>query len=83
MNSPALQEKITSEDARCHRLGSSESKPEEIIEELYLAAFSRLPTAQELQGLVAEFAKPDTNRKSLTQDLLWSLLNSPEFSYKD
>jgi hypothetical protein len=83
MNSPGLQEKITSEDARCHRLGSSESKPEEIIQELYLAAFSRSPTAQELQGLVAEFAKPDTNRKSLTQDLLWSLLNSPEFSYKD
>jgi hypothetical protein len=83
MNSPALHEKIVSEDARCHRLGTSESKPPEVIEELYLAAFSRYPTVQELQGLLAEFAKPDTNRKSLTEDLLWSLLNSPEFSYKD
>ncbi len=83
MNSPALHEKIISDEGRCKRLAESSLKPAQIIEELYLATFARFPTAQELAGLEAEFAKPDTKRKTLIEDILWSLLNSPEFSYKD
>jgi hypothetical protein len=83
MNSPALHEKITAENGRCHQLASGNSTTSDILDELYLAAFSRFPTEQERAGLVAEFSKPDTNRKTLIEDVLWSLLNSPEFTYKD
>lgn len=83
MNSPAVHEKITSENGRCHRLASTDADASAIIDELYLAAFSRFPTEVERAGLIAEFSKPATIRKTLIEDILWSLLNSPEFTYKD
>lgn len=83
MNSPALHEKITNENGRCNRLAKSDLDPSAIIDELYLATFSRFPTADERSILLTEFAKPETNRKTMIEDVLWSLMNSPEFSYKD
>jgi Protein of unknown function (DUF1553) len=83
MNSPALQDKISSEQGRGRQLGLSDLAPVAIIDELYLAAFSRFPTAKEREDLLAEFSKPGTDRLKLVEDLLWSLLNSPEFSHKD
>ena len=83
MNSPALHEKITNENGRCNRLAKSDLDPSAIIDELYLATFSRFPTGDERSILLAEFAKPEMNRKTMIEDVLWSLMNSPEFSYKD
>lgn len=83
MNSPALQYMITSENGRCVRLAKSDLDPATIIDELYLATFARLPTEAQRQSLVAEFSRPDAHRQSTIEDILWSLLNSPEFSYKD
>lgn len=83
MNSPAIHEKITSDNGRCKRLAEGSLAPTQIIEELYLATFARFPTDAESSSLLAEFSKPEVNRKMLIEDILWSLLNSPEFSYKD
>lgn len=83
MNAPNLNSKISSDKGRCNRLAASDKKPEEVIDELYLAAFSRFPTEGEKADLLKEFSRPEANRKLLTEDILWSLLNSPEFVYKD
>jgi hypothetical protein len=29
------------------------------------------------------FAEPDTTRRRATEDLLWALVNTPEFVFKD
>jgi hypothetical protein len=29
------------------------------------------------------FAEPETNRRRATEDLMWALLNTPEFVFKD
>ena len=83
MNSPALQDKITHDEGRCFRLSKPELNPTDIIEELYLATYSRFPTDQEKASLLVEFSKPEVVRRALVEDLLWSLINSPEFSHKD
>lgn len=83
MNAPDVHARLTSDKGRCQRLAESKLSPNEIIEELYLAVFNRQPREAELQSLVAEFNKPDTNRRRLIEDILWSLLNSPEFIYND
>jgi hypothetical protein len=57
--------------------------PEKILEELYLATFSRFPEATELSDLASEFGKPNNDRQKLVEDILWSMLNSPEFTHKD
>lgn len=83
MNAPDLQRKIATDTGRAKTLSASPKAPAEIIDELYLATYSRLPTEDERSALIAEFEKPGTDRKVLVEDLLWSLINSPEFVYKD
>jgi len=83
MNAPAIASKITDENGRAKRLASSEMPPEKILEELYLATFSRFPEATELSDLASEFGKPNNDRRKLVEDILWSMLNSPEFTHKD
>ena len=60
------------------RLLASDSKPAEIISELFVRCLSRPPSAEELiamQELVGEEAKS----KQPYQDILWALINSTEF----
>ena len=83
MNAPAIASKITDENGRAKRLANSEMPPEKILDELYLATFSRFPEATELSDLASEFGKPNNDRRKLVEDILWSMLNSPEFTHKD
>ena len=83
MNAPNIASKLTSDAGLCKRLAESDRTAQQLVEELYLIAFSRLPTAQEQTDLVAEFEKPNNDRRKLVEDILWSMLNSPEFIYKD
>jgi hypothetical protein len=83
MNAPAISAKLSEETGRCQRLAQSDATPEGIVEELYLAIYSRFPTHEELEALRGEFAKPDQDRRLLIEDLVWSMLNSPEFTHKD
>jgi WD40 repeat protein len=79
MNSNRLTAKLASETGRAAALAASQLEPREIVEELYLAAYCRLPTAEELQVAVATFSREGATRQSATEDLLWALLNSAEF----
>jgi hypothetical protein len=51
-----------------------------IVEDLYLAALSRFPTAKEYDAAVS-FLKAGESRAAWAQDLLWSLTNSKAFLY--
>jgi hypothetical protein len=79
MNSGRLTEKLSNKGGRAAALAGSMLEPKEIAEELYLAAYSRLPTADELGVAVAAFSLKDATRQSATEDVLWALLNSAEF----
>lgn len=81
MNSPRLQKRIGHPEGRARRLADSNKSPEEIVRELYLAAYGRLPSEQELSAATAPFKAPDANRRIATEDVLWALLNSPEFLF--
>jgi len=64
-------------------LGQSAWPDDQRIEEMYLIALSRCPTAEEASGFKAQLAgvSDDPGRKKLYQDLLWAILNSKEFAY--
>ena len=91
MNAPTLHDKVTSDDGRAAELAKGERPTSEIVEELYLLAYSRLPNAKEREvaGKVfsdvtsAAGADPLRARRQATEDLLWALLNTPEFIFKD
>ena len=63
-------------------LAVSEPNNGQIVEELYLAAMSRLPTPNERDSLIAELAAANNeDRRQVIEDLYWSVLTSREFLF--
>ena len=83
MNSRLLQEKLGSQTAaaRVQKLATSDRKPEEIVTDLYLTCYSRMPTADELKVALAPFTAEGATRRTATEDVLWALMNSAEFVF--
>jgi hypothetical protein len=81
LNGELMNRKIASKDGRLHRLIAAGKSNEVIIGELYLLAFGRSPTKEEQRfwkGQTETASK--TDRTEFLEDLLWSLLNSREFT---
>ena len=72
--------KISAEGGRVDRLLSAGASDREIIQELYLAALSRYPTAEEEARLQALIEGAPSRRKGV-ENLAWGLLASRQFTY--
>jgi hypothetical protein len=83
MNAPDLFRKVTSDEGRAAKLAASKLPPEKITEELYLFCYGRLPTAEELTVAQQVYSAEGASRRQATEDLLWALLNTPEFVFND
>ncbi len=83
MNSERLAGHIQSDSGRAAQLAASDRPPAEIVEELYLSIYSRRPTDSELQIGVRLYENGSISRRQATEDLMWALLNTPEFVFKD
>ena len=69
---------ISHPQGRLSGLIESGASTAQIIEELYLHTLTRYPTREEQSSLGKSIASRVSRREGL-QDLLWGLLNSPEF----
>ncbi|MFO0805450.1 MAG: DUF1549 and DUF1553 domain-containing protein [Gemmataceae bacterium] len=83
MNSPNLHRKVTSDDSRCAALAKSDKPPAAIIDEVYLLAYCRLPSEKERAAALKRFEMKDATRRTATEDLMWALINTPEFVFND
>ena len=84
MNAPQLHQRVTSDNGRAAKLAADkELSPDQIVEELYLLVYSRLPDEAEREIGRQLFAEKETTRRQAAEDLLWALLNTPEFMFKD
>ncbi len=81
MNSNALQTKLSSGEGRVARLAKSDLPEPKIVTEIYLAAYNRLPGAEELQTALKFFSSPGATRQTAIEDLAWALINSAEFVF--
>ena len=81
MNSNDLQHKLSGKEGRVKKLVESKMSEPEIITELYLASLNRFPTDREIEIASAAFKAEKATRQTATEDLLWALLNSPEFVF--
>ena len=79
MNSPKIQQQIAHRYGRARELAQSDLSPPQIVAELFLATYSRLPSAEEEQQALAPFDGSD--RVRATEDVLWALMNSLEFVF--
>jgi len=81
-NGDTLNQKLKAKNNRVEQLLAAKTPDEKIIEEVYLAALSRYPAADEkakLLALLAEAKEP--NRREAVEDLFWGILSSKEFLF--
>lgn len=83
MNAPDLQSKIGGDQGLAARLAKAADAPPILVEELYLRTYNRFPSADEMAVAVSLYEGEKTDRRRVTEDLLWALINSPEFLFKD
>ncbi len=92
MNSADVKGKLASNTGRAAELAKPEITDADAISEIYLAAFSRQPTAEELSIAQDYVLQPrnDANGKPLAEatakrqryeDLIWAIMNTKEFLY--
>ena len=92
MNSSDVKGKLTTSKGRADLLSQPDKADDEAVHEIYLAAFSRKPTAEELKISKAHLAKPRTDsagkplapqvaKRQAHEDLLWAIMNTKEFLY--
>jgi hypothetical protein len=67
------------ESPRIRRLLTAKKSDAEIVEEVFLAALSRLPKEAEKQKILAYFTQEKNNRNQAVNDLYWAVLNTSEF----
>lgn len=80
INGATITEKIRAANGRLERLTKANIPPEKIIEELYVAALARVPSAEEL-SLAREYVGSAPDVRSGLEDVFWAVLNSPEFIF--
>jgi hypothetical protein len=81
MNSPKLHAKVMSDDGRAAALAASKKPTTEIVDDLYLLVYCRYPSEMERENALRRFE--GVPRRQATEDLLWALMNTPEFVFKD
>jgi hypothetical protein len=67
---------------RAARLSAAGGTDNAMLDELFLASLSRLPTAEERGVLLDKLRRPAANRRRILEDVLWALINHKEFLFQ-
>ena len=80
MNGDAVNDRIRRGQV-VEKLVAAGKKDEEIITELFLRVFGRMPAAVEAKSITAAIAADPSNRRIVLEDAFWALMNSKEFYF--
>jgi len=80
MADPSILQKMQAPQGRVARLLATEKDDDKVLDELFLASVSRLPTAKE-RAWFAEHRAQVKDRRSAFLATLWALINTPEFVF--
>jgi hypothetical protein len=83
VNGKTISEAVADSKGRVARAILGGRTDREIVDELYLAALSRPPSAEEVTSALKylQVSDPTRGRAERAQDLLWALVNSKAFLY--
>ena len=79
LNSEEIQKKVAG--SRAESLSQDSRELEKRVEDLYLVAFSRKPTVEELDVATSYIAQRNDDPKKAFEDILWALMNTKEFVF--
>ncbi len=80
-NGDSLNDKLQAKGNWLEKLLADNLPDDRLIENVYLSALARFPTADEKQKLSAALAEAGQDKRQLVEDLFWSVLSSREFLF--
>ena len=83
LNSDEVQGKIAGRTGRVTTLTKVEDKRSDAqkVEEIFLWAFGRKPSAQDLAVALEHIAKNEKTKRTAYENIVWALLNTKEFQF--
>jgi hypothetical protein len=82
LNSDEVQGKVTNGGRVAALTIADNKRPDaERVEELFLWAFGRKPTENDLKVALAHLAKHEKNTRTAYENILWAVLNTKEFQF--
>ncbi len=81
VNGKTIADAVADSNGRVAKAVVSGKGDRELIEELYLASYSRTPTSAEMDKGLKYLTSGPAGRAGRAQDLLWALVNSKAFLY--
>ena len=79
-NSDEIENKLADDKGSVATLSKTDLSIREQITELYLAAYSRLPSDPELSK-IESFVQDQSDKRKALEDVLWTILNTKEFMF--
>jgi hypothetical protein len=83
MNSAEIQRDLLNDQGNLAKLAAAELSPQELTDELYRLVYARHPTAAETDLIVGLLAAEQADRRVVIEDVVWAMINSPEFVFQD
>lgn len=81
VSGPVVQVKVHSDQGRAGRLAATALSADEVLDELFLATLCRGPKDEE-RRLLGQRLTQAGSRRAAIEDILWLLLNHPEFLFQ-
>src|SRR5262249_43412334 len=81
LNSDEVQQKLARVGGRADALAKDPRSDEEKIEELFLWALGRKPSAKQMQLALGAIEANGKDRKAAYENMLWALINLKEFAF--
>ena len=81
LNSNEVQQKVTNGNGRAAKLATDPRPDAEKVEELFLWAFARKPSAADQKAALAHITANEKAKKTAYENILWALLNTKEFAF--
>lgn len=81
-NGDTLNQKLSQKNNRVDQLLASGKPEADIIDEVYLLALSRFPTAKEKTGMVSALTSaPPAERRQVLEDIFWGVMSARDFVF--
>jgi hypothetical protein len=81
LNSDEVQNKLARPGGRADKIVADKRGDSEKVEELFLWAFARKPTQEQLQVALEHIQKNEKTKKIAYENILWALINTKEFQF--
>jgi hypothetical protein len=83
LNSDEVQGKLSQGGGRADTLIRDKRSDSQKVEELFLWAFARKPTSEQLNAAIQQIEQNKNNKKAAYEDIIWALLNTKEFVFNE